>query len=319
VSRFEDQDKQATSINKQQAKTKTKTLEGGNQLTQHHGHNKSHKRNMNHPNRLQQSNPREELVDKLHGTLSILRRERDELHRAKQLAVERLRLIKEERVAAEENLLILRDKYDRIISSNVQDERRGEIAKLQSEVERLGREVRSSNFRSFEIQCLLTVPQFSPITILTVSNFMHVLNQAKFQHMELVGKREKMNKLKSCIQEEVLEYSKHLRTAKEALHIRREKVAVRQANHASVASNESSNVEKMNKLLAENGNGDSMDFFLKIQRLVEKKTAEVEDETNVLRVETEAANKRVAGYEQYMQKDDGMDAYAGNLAPVLQQ
>ena len=319
MSRFEDQDKQATSINKQQAKTKTKTLEGGNQLTQHHGHNKSHKRNMNHPNRLQQSNPREELVDKLHGTLSILRRERDELHRAKQLAVERLRLIKEERVAAEENLLILRDKYDRIISSNVQDERRGEIVKLQSEVERLGREVRSSNFRSFEIQCLLTVPQFSPITILTVSNFMHVLNQAKFQHMELVGKREKMNKLKSCIQEEVLEYSKHLRTAKEALHIRREKVAVRQANHASVASNESSNVEKMNKLLAENGNGDSMDFFLKIQRLVEKKTAEVEDETNVLRVETEAANKRVAGYEQYMQKDDGMDAYAGNLAPVLQQ
>ena len=162
----------------------------------------------------------------------------------------------------------MRDKYDRIISSNVQDERRGEIAKLQSEVERLGREVRSSNFRSFEIQCLLTVPQFSPITILTVSNFMHVLNQAKFQHMELVGKREKMNKLKSCIQEEVLEYSKHLRTAKEALHIRREKVAVRQANHASVASNESSNVEKMNKLLAENGNGDSMDFFLKIQTCI---------------------------------------------------
>jgi chromosome segregation ATPase len=98
-------------------------------------------RSRHHP---QQSNSREELVDKLHGTLSILRRERDELHRAKQLAVERLHLIKEERSTAESNLHTLQQKYDRIVSSHQRDERRNEIVKLQSEVERLGREVRNS-------------------------------------------------------------------------------------------------------------------------------------------------------------------------------
>ena len=97
----------------------------------------------------QQSNPREELVDKLHGTLSILRRERDELHRAKQLAVERLHLIKEERSTAESNLRTLQEKYDRIVSSHQRDERRNEIVKLQSEVERLGREVRNSTVVAF--------------------------------------------------------------------------------------------------------------------------------------------------------------------------
>ena len=96
---------------------------------------------MNRPNHSQQSNPREELVDKLHGTLSTLRRERDELHRSKQLAIERLRLIKEERVNAEDNIRLLNKKYENIISSNAQQERRAEIAKLQREVERLGREV----------------------------------------------------------------------------------------------------------------------------------------------------------------------------------
>lgn len=97
-------------------------------------------RNMNHYNQNQQ--PREEIVDRLHDTLSVLRRERDEIHRANQLAIERLRLLKEERVAAEKNLSTLQSKYNGIVSSNAKDERRGEISKLQSEVERLGREVR---------------------------------------------------------------------------------------------------------------------------------------------------------------------------------
>ena len=128
-----------------------------------------------------------------------------------------------------------------------------------------------------------------------------------------------MNKLKTLIQEEEIEYSKHLRIAKEALHIRREKVAARQANHATVSNDEIPNVEKIRKLVTENGNGNSRDFFLKMQRLVQKKTAEVVDETNALRVETETAKMIISGYEIYMQKDDVMGGYTRNFTPALQQ
>ncbi len=146
-----------------------------------------------------------------------------------------------------------------------------------------------------------------------------ISKKAKFQHIELVGKRERMNKLKTRIQEEEIEYSKHLRIAKEALHIRREKVAARQANHATVSNDEIPNVEKIRKLVTENGNGNSIDFFLKMQRLVQKKTAEVVDETNALRVETETAKMIISGYEIYMQKDDVMGGYTRNFTPALQQ
>ena len=169
--------------------------------------------------------------------------------------------------------------------------------------------------------------------------------------MELVGKREKMNTLKSKMQEEEIQYSKHLRTAKEALRIRREKVSARQAIHVSASpvgyettstsaspvesettstsssmstSASADVVEKMKQMLAENSNSrnstGSMDFFLKIQRMVEKKTAELEDETNLLSAEIEAAQRRVNGYENYIQRDCSgmmMDAYAQHQHHVL--
>ncbi len=154
--------------------------------------------------------------------------------------------------------------------------------------------------------------------------------------MELVGKREKMNALKSKMQEEEIQYSKHLRTAKEALRIRREKVSARQANHvsASVASDSTStsasmstsasDAEKMKQMLAENSNSrNNVDFFLKIQRMVEQKTDELEDKTNLLSAEIEAVKRRVNGYENYIQRDCDcsgmmrMDAYAQHQHHVL--
>ena len=104
-------------------------------------------------------NNREKIVDKLHSALSTLRKERDELHRSKELAAERLRLAKEERVGAERNLALLQGKYDHIVSpsftgndkvagsgdvSGSNGGNKVEIEKLQSEVERLGREVSRS-------------------------------------------------------------------------------------------------------------------------------------------------------------------------------
>ena len=96
------------------------------------------------------------IVDKLHSALSTLRKERDELHRSKELAAERLRLAKEERMGAERNLALLKGKYDHIVSpsftgndkvagsgygSGSNGGNKAEIEKLQSEVEMLGREV----------------------------------------------------------------------------------------------------------------------------------------------------------------------------------
>ena len=94
---------------------------------------------MNHTSN--QPNQREAIVDKLHGALSVLRRERDELHRAKELASERFRLAKEERVNAEQNLSSLTAKFNRIESADGKHNRKTDIERLQAEVDRLGREV----------------------------------------------------------------------------------------------------------------------------------------------------------------------------------
>lgn len=88
---------------------------------------------------------REAIVDKLHGALATFRRERDEVHRAKELAFERLRLVREESVAAERTVQSMQDKYDemmRSVASNNNGNQEDEILKLQTEVERLTREVR---------------------------------------------------------------------------------------------------------------------------------------------------------------------------------
>lgn len=87
---------------------------------------------------------REAIVDKLNGALAVLRRERDELHRAKEMSVERLRLASEERQNAEKHLALLQDRYNGIASADAQGMRRADIEKLQEQVQRLGSEVRST-------------------------------------------------------------------------------------------------------------------------------------------------------------------------------
>ena len=96
---------------------------------------------MSQPNQFPQQ--REAIVDKLHGALATFRRERDEVHRAKELAFERLRLVRQERIEAERNVRSLQDKYDQMMQSISQSNGNDyEIAKMQVEVERLSREVR---------------------------------------------------------------------------------------------------------------------------------------------------------------------------------
>lgn len=90
---------------------------------------------------INQPNQREAIVDKLHGALSILRRERDDLHRSKELAMERLNLAKDERIQGEQNLSVLQIRYNKIDSIEEKEIRLNDIGRLQSEVDRLSREV----------------------------------------------------------------------------------------------------------------------------------------------------------------------------------
>jgi hypothetical protein len=91
----------------------------------------------------QPNNQREAIVDKLHGALSILRRERDDLHRSKELAMERLNLAKDERINGQENLSVLQIRFNKIDSIDGKQVRLNDIGKLQSDVDRLSREVSS--------------------------------------------------------------------------------------------------------------------------------------------------------------------------------
>ena len=87
---------------------------------------------------------REEIVDKLHGALSAFRRERDELHRKKELAVERLRVAKEQQEATEKTIHDMQDKLNHISKSGSDDANK-ELKGIEKEVERLHREVSPTN------------------------------------------------------------------------------------------------------------------------------------------------------------------------------
>lgn len=107
--------------------------------------------NASYNQRQQQPQQREEIVDKLHGALASLRKERDHLHRSKELAIERLRLAREERVTVEKTVSSMENTYERLkasmdgstkgSSSNRKNAVNDDITTLQGEVERLGREV----------------------------------------------------------------------------------------------------------------------------------------------------------------------------------
>ena len=105
-------------------------------LQQQFHHNQRH---------IQQPKKGEVIVDKLHSALATLRRERDELHRSKELAIERVKLAKEERSNTEKTVNSLQIHLDTLISSlpgTGVNSVEMEITILKNEVERLTQEVR---------------------------------------------------------------------------------------------------------------------------------------------------------------------------------
>lgn len=134
----------------------------------------------------------------------------------------------------------------------------------------------------------------------------------KFQHAELVGKREKMKRLEARITQEESTRKNQLQTAKEALRCRREKVSRRQANELSMSiSAESYDESSSMRLIHQvkdllNDNVENLDFFVKIQRLLDKKCEEVEHEVSMIKNESTTLKRRIAGYDNYLDKDHGI-------------
>lgn len=88
---------------------------------------------------------KEAIVEKLNYALSSFRRERDQIHREKELADERLRLAVEERQEIESTVAAMQAKLDELtqitIANQNDQDKNNNINMLQEEVERLGKEV----------------------------------------------------------------------------------------------------------------------------------------------------------------------------------
>ena len=81
----------------------------------------------------------ETIINKINGALATFRRERDDNHRAKELAVERLRLVRVDRESTEKNIAAMKEKLRQLKDGTVAS--RGELVRVENEVEQLRREV----------------------------------------------------------------------------------------------------------------------------------------------------------------------------------
>mmetsp|Transcript_20543 Transcript_20543/g.30877 ORF Transcript_20543/g.30877 Transcript_20543/m.30877 type:complete len:227 (+) Transcript_20543:131-811(+) len=139
---------------------------------------------MSHANN---GNP-EVLVDKITAALAALRNERDDLHRQKSLAEERMRLVEEEKEALQQSVADARLKYSQLQSQASSEEAKQELQDLERDVTMLQKEV-------------------------------------DFQHAELVAKRIKLDSAQKCLLEEIKKLEKTSLRMKEAERKRRNQVA----------------------------------------------------------------------------------------------
>lgn len=80
------------------------------------------------------------IIEKIQGTVAAFRRERDELHRKKQLSTERLRLIREEKDSLEKTVDALKDRLSKL-QAQTSSEAEKELGELEKKIQHLTREV----------------------------------------------------------------------------------------------------------------------------------------------------------------------------------
>mmetsp|Transcript_25753 Transcript_25753/g.42874 ORF Transcript_25753/g.42874 Transcript_25753/m.42874 type:complete len:231 (+) Transcript_25753:145-837(+) len=205
---------------------------------------------------------REAIVDKLHGALSAFRRERDDLHRKKQLAEERLRLMREEQGAMETSVNAMTAK----------------LHKLQE----------SGNAEA--LQELQTMEQ----------DVMKLQKEVQFQHAELVSKSSKVHGLRQDLEEQEKRHTTIVTTMKNGE--RRRRTLMMHGNNsnstaADAAAAAASTLSLQQEL--ESGHHYDMDIFLtKLPRWMQQSALTLEDHAAQLHLENERVSKLLIGHQQ---------------------
>lgn len=245
--------------------------------------------------RANNGNP-EVLVDKITAALSALRNERDDLHRQKSLAEERMRLLEEEKEALQQSVADARSKYGQLESQASSEEAKQELQDLERDVTMLQKEVCNS-FRFFALwNKPMKVFRYFDCTLLIIPfNFLNYSLYLKvdFQHAELVAKRIKLDSVQKCLSEEIRKLEKTSLSMKEAESKRRNQVAGQSMTKGLL-------LESMEVALEQQKLESDFSLEESLPRWISISTDELKSEADRVHRENQQLSKLMVGYKKYM-------------------
>lgn len=158
-----------------------------------------------------------DIVDKLHGALASMRRERDELHRSNELSHERLRLVREERRVMEQSVNHLEAKLEQLnkeVQENTCTDDGGDgiggIGDRKSTTNHLDEKMKSVAGGGGQLDRLR----------LEVDSLQR---EYDFQHSELMGKMAKYDTFVNKVRNDECRFARAISDARDAVRHRREK------------------------------------------------------------------------------------------------
>ncbi|KAL3768941.1 hypothetical protein ACHAWO_004051 [Cyclotella atomus] len=234
--------------------------------------------------------PESALITKLHAKLSVFRRDRDDAHRRKELAVERSRIVKKDRENAAAEVSALKNKL-----AEMEEETKkkiGDVAFVEREVEKLNMEVSSSDFRFCRFRHLLN------------SIFIQHSLQYKFQHSELQSKREKLSHLSAKVSTASTSRTSTTKFSREALRKRRDNSSSLNAPNLSLG-------EKKRQLEALLDGEGAEEWMAALPDWIATRAESVWEEGDDVRRECLALEKKVRGYEAAVGSVYGMEVTVG--------
>ena len=237
--------------------------------------------------------PESALITKLHAKLSIFRRDRDDSLRRKELAIERARIVKNDRENAAAEVRAMQNK---LLALKEETKRKiGEVGGVESEVEGLNMEV------SFVELLIIASSQLIPARSHNWKFlFFHIstlVGQYKFQHSELNTKREKLSRLDVKVSTESSSRSASTTSSREALRKRRE-------NSSSLNAPNLSLEEKKRQLEAFLEGEGGEEFMTSLSDWISKRIENVREEGEDIRLQCFSLEKRIAGFQRAMHSQE---------------
>ena len=243
----------------------------------------------------------EAIVDKLQSVMAALRRERDDLHRKKALAQERLALFLEEKEALEKTHANALIKLEELKKSGNEDAIQ-EVVGLEQEVIRLNKEVRLL-VKDGKVGGRLTVSSDRLFSILAIVHSLSLCGlQVQFQHAELVAKRNKVQDMRKSHEEE-----QQKRTAIiQGLHEkeRRRRLMMQKQTSSVILSSESA-LRKLNEELEHEYDTEVL-WNRNIPRWMKLSADSLNAEADEIHRENESLSKVLMGYKKRIDAAVGM-------------